>query len=223
MQQLVLKKHSAKKPLIIVLSIFSSLLVLVGILTALILSDPNRGQSAPTAKAGDVLTKLGVAAISGESARLTTEEVNGLLADQFPAHTPQFSINSDNTVALYLPADYKGIHIGITANMTVGCDPSQQQVYAVIHSLYFGRLPVDPSLGLSMLKKNLPQNMTAEGNAVRMDSAVFDTGLFGEAAGLQISDLEVTGRYFVVSISGNLNKLREFIVQTLPGALQNLS
>lgn len=223
MQQAVVKKNGGKKPLIIALSVFGAILILFGIAAALALSDPNRGQSAAKADAGNVLAKLGVAAISGEPARLTADEVNGLLAEQFPAHTPQLSVSGDNTVNVYVPVNYKGIHLGITANVTLGYDSAKQQLYAVTHSLHLGRLPVDPAFGLRFLKNNLPKSMAAEGNVIHTDSTASDSGLLGDAMGLQITGLDVTGGYFVLRVSGNLSQLRDFIVQTLPGALQNLN
>lgn len=223
MQQAVVKKNGGKKPLIIALSVFGAILILFGIAAALALSDPNRGQSAAKADAGNVLAKLGVAAISGEPARLTTDEVNGLLAEQFPAHTPQLSDGGENTVNVYAPVNYKGIHLGVTANVTLGYDSAKQQLYAVLHSLHLGRLPVDPAFGLRFLKNNLPKSIAAEGNVVHTDSTASDSGLLGGAMGLQISGLDVISGNFVIRVSGNLGQLRDFIVQTLPNALQNLN
>lgn len=222
MQQAVAKKSGGKKPLIIALSVFGAILILFGVAAALALSDPNRGQSAAKAD-GNVLVKLGVAAISGEPARLTADEVNGLLAEQFPVHTPQLSVSGDNTVNVYTPVNYKGIHLGVTANVTLGYDPAKQQLYAVMHSLHLGRLPVDPAFGLRFLKNNLPKSIAAEGNVVHTDSTASDSGLLGDTMGLQISGLDVIDGCFVIRVSGNLGQLRDFIVQTLPGALQNLN
>lgn len=221
MQQPTVKKGGVKKPLILILSVLAAIFVPLGIAAMLALSDPGQGQSAAEADAGNALAKLGVAAVSGQPARITAGEVNGLLAEQLHSGAPRLSIRSDNTVEVYIPASYKGIHVGVTANVTVGCDASSQQIYAVVHSLHLGRLPVEPSMGLRFLQGSLPESVAAEGNVVSVDSAAPGSELFGEAGGLQISELDVDGGCFVVYISGNLNRLRDFIVQTLPGALQS--
>ncbi len=221
MQQTIVQKRSGKKPLFIVLSIFAGILIVIGILTILMLSDPNRNM-APAAKSDTVLAKLGVAAISGEPARLTAEELNGLLAEKLPSQAPRCYINPDDTVGVYLPVNYKGIHLGVISNFTIGYNTSQEQIFAEVHSVQIGRLPVQPALALNLLKGNLPEGVTVNGNVIRADMALFSTQIFGDMVGLQVSGLEVTGRYFVLNVTGNADKLKEFIVQTLPGYLDLL-
>lgn len=221
MQQTIIQKRSGKKPLFIVLSIFAGILIVIGILTVLMLSDPNRNAGA-AAKSDTVIAKLGVAAISGEPARLTAEELNGFLAEKFPSQTPRCYINPDDTVGVYIPVNYKGIHLGVISNFTVGYNSSQEQIFAEVHSLQIGRLPVQPSLALQLLKGKFPQGVTVNGDVVRADMSLFGTQMFGDMIGLQISGLEVTGRYFVLNVTGNADRLKEFIVQTLPGYLDLL-
>lgn len=221
MQQTVIQKRSGKKPLFIVLSVFAGILMIIGILTFLMLSDPNRNVGT-VAKSDSIVAKLGIAALSGEPARLTAEELNGFLAEKFPSQTPRCYINPDDTVGVYIPVNYKGIHLGVISNFTVGYNSSQEQIFAEIHSLQIGRLPVQPALAMSLLKGEFPQGVTVTGNVVRADMSLFSTEIFGDLVGLQISGLEVTGRYFVLNVTGNADKLKEFIVQTLPGYLDIL-
>ncbi|GEM_PF-5423158 len=221
MQQTFVQKRSGKKPLFIVLSIFAGILILIGILTALMLSDPNRN-TGTAAKTDAVIAKLGIAAISGEPARLTAEELNGLLAEKFPSQPPRCYINPDDTVGVYLPVNYKGIHLGVIANFTLGFNSSQEQVIADLHSVQIGRLPVHPKLALNLIKDKLPQGISITGTVVRADMSLFNTQIFGDAIGLQITGLEVTGRFFVLNVIGNIDKLKEFIVQSLPGYLNLL-
>lgn len=223
MQQTIEKKFIRKKPFILVLSVLGALLVLLGIAAAMALSDPNRAQSAVKADTGTPLAKLGVAAISGEPARLTAEEVNSLLVERFTARAPRLSLGDDGTVTAYIPVNYKGIRLGVTAAMTIGYDTEKEQVCAEIHSLQLGRLPIAPSFGLRLLKSALPNGVSVKGNTVCADSAVSDSGLLGSVPGLQVSSLEVSGGYFIVGVSGNLGRLHEFIVQALPNVLQNIT
>ena len=221
MQQTFVQKRSEKRPLLIVLSVFAGILIVIGILTALMLSDPNRS-TGTAAKTDTVIAKLGVAAISGEPAVLTAEEVNGLLAEKFPSQPPRCYINPDNTVGVYLPVNYKGIHLGVITNFTLGFDSSLEQITADIHSVQVGRLPVQPKLALNLLKGKFPQGVTAAGSVVSADMSLFSTQVFGEAVGLQGSGAAVTGRNFVLNVTGNADKLKEFIVQTLPNYLNSL-
>ncbi len=221
MQQTFVQKRSEKKPLFIVLSVFAGILIVIGILTALMLSDPNRS-TGTAAKTDTVIAKLGVAAISGEPAVLTAEEVNGLLAEKFPPQPPRCYINPDNTVGVYLPVNYKGIHLGVIANFTLGFDSSREQITADIHSVQVGRLPVQPKLALNLLKGKFPQGVTAAGSVVSADMSLFSTQVFGDVVGLQVSGAAVTGRNFVLNVTGNADKLKEFIVQTLPNYLNSL-
>ena len=216
MQQMIIQKRNGKKPLFIVLSIFAGILVIMGILTALMLSDPNRNVAA-AAKTDTVAVKLGIAALSGEPARLTAEELNGFLSERFASQPPQCYINSDDTVAVYLPVDYQGIHLGVVANFTVGFNSAQEQIFAEVHSVQVGRLPVQPALALNLFKKKFPQGIYVSGNVMRADISLLNAKIFGNLVGLQISGVEVTGRYFVLNVTGNADKLKEFIVQTLPG------
>lgn len=222
MQKKIVKIISSKKPLFFVLSVVAVLLIVIGILTALALSDPNRDQGKAAPDSGTALTKLGVAAISGEPARLTADEMNSLLASKFPVQTPRLTVNADESVQIYAPVNYKGIHVGVTANVTIGCDPNRHIIYAAVHSLYLGRLPVDPSLGLKLAKGDSAQRITVDGSVLSTDSTLFDFGLLSEAAGMEISDIQVKDGDFVIGVSGDLTKLREFIVQAMPSVLENL-
>lgn len=222
MQQTIVKKRSTKKPLFIVLSIFAGILILLGILVYLMLSDPNRNTVGAATKPDTVLAKLGVAAISGEPARLTAEEVNTLLAARFDSQPPRCYINPDDTVGVYVPLNYQGIHLGVTANLTLGCNSPQQQIFAEVHSVQVGRLPVQPALALRLVKGKFPEGVSVSGNVVSADTSLFSTQVLENTVGLEISGLEVTGRYFVLNITGNAEKLKEFIVQSLPDYLNFL-
>lgn len=78
-------------------------------------------------------------------------------------------------------------------------------------------MPVQPALALNLFKKKFPQGIYVSGNVMRADISLLNAKIFGNLVGLQISGVEVTGRYFVLNVTGNADKLKEFIVQTLPG------
>jgi hypothetical protein len=223
MQKMISEKRSARKPLFILLWMIGIILVVIGILTVLMMSDPNQDRTFPVAKSDTVVAKLGVAAVTGEPARLTAEEVNGLLAARSSAQPVDFSINSDDTVGVYLPVNYKGIHLGVSATLTVGYDSTKKQILAEVHSAQIGRLPVQPAWALNYLKKNLPQGVSVSGNDVRADASLFTTRILANSVGLELSGLEVTGGYFVLNVSGNTDELKNYILQKLPSYLALLN
>lgn len=199
-----------------VLSVLAGVLILIGILAALALNDPNRGLPPAAPQSGALYAKLGAAALGGEPARLSADEVNSYLAAEYPGLSPHLSIRSDDSVDAYVSVAKRGMQFGLTANLTVRFDASRQQIVLQLRSFHVGRLPVPPGFALRFAGGRLPQGITAEEDALRADLPALWSGEIAGLAGLRLTDLKVGGGSFVATAAADPDKFREFIVQSLP-------
>lgn len=204
------------RPWLIILSVAAVILILIGILTFLALSDPGRNTVPAAPNTGTVYAKLGAAALSREPAQITQEELNGFLASKFGAMPPQCKINPDNSLELYVPVNYKGIRIGVTANLTAEYNPSRQQLAMQFRSVSVGRLPVPPALALKLAGNRLPHGISVEGSVLYADISLLVGSDLSSATGVEITGIELFGGKLMVSVAGDPDRFREFVVQSLP-------
>ena len=225
MKQAVQKR--GKKPLIFIVSFVALLLMIIGILFALILNDPNQ-PIATGAKTDTGVAKLVKAAVTGAPAQLSSEEMNAILAAKLAKGTQtkikgvRFTINGDNTVDAYVPVDYKGIRFGVSANLTVA-PAAEKQISATINSMKIGRLPVNPAWVLSYGKTVLPKEVGVDGNVLHVNADLLNTYVLENMVGANISSLTVANQNFVVGVSGNIDKLKTYIEQNLKSYIGLLS
>ncbi len=212
------QKHG-KKPLIIVLSVVILLLATLGILFGLALNDPNVPITAD--ETDTAVAKIITAAAAGKPTHLSAEEMGAILtaklaqSKQTKVRGVRFSINSNNTVDAYLPVVYKGVKFGVSANLMVSSNTAEKQICAVVNSIKVGRLPVNPVWLLQYGKAELPNSVSANGNVLRVNTSLFSTYVLGDMVGVDINAVTVADPDFVVSVSGNLDKLKEYITQNL--------
>jgi hypothetical protein len=205
-----------RRPWLIVLSVVAAILIIIGILAFLALSDPGRKNAPASPNTGTFYTKLGAAALSREPAEISQEELNGFLSSKFGSMPPQCKINPDNSLDLYAPINYKGIRIGVTANLTADYNLSRQQLAMQFHSLSVGRLPVPPAFALNLAKDRLPPGISVEGDFLYADSSLLVGGDLSSATGVEITDIELFDGKLMISVAGDPDRFREFVVQSLP-------
>jgi hypothetical protein len=212
-------KKSGGKPLIIILSVVALLLIILGILFGLALSDPNEPIT-PGTKASAGAAKLVASVATGVPARLSCEEANDIVAarlaksEQTKVKSMRFTINSDHTVNAYLPVEYKGMKFGMNANVTLSA-ADEKQICATVNSMNIGRLPVNPAWALQNGKAVLPKDISVDGNALHINTRLLDTYVLEDMVGININSLMVEDQSFVVGVSGNLDKLKGYIEQNL--------
>lgn len=210
-------QKSGKKPLIITLSVVVLVLAILGVTFGLALNDPNEPITAGN-QAETGITKLVAAAVTGVPANLSSEEVNDILAAKLTENTQskikgiRFTINNDQTVDAYLPVGYKGIKFGVSANLTVST-ATENQVSATVNSMKIGRLPINPSQVLKYGKAILPNEITMDGNVLRVNTEQLKVYVLENMVEVNVSSLTVSDKNFVVGVSGNLDKLNEYIAK----------
>ncbi|MGX8709187.1 hypothetical protein ACRQU7_06225 [Caproiciproducens sp. R1] len=208
------------------MSVLVLLLAVIGILFALALNDPN----APLVPSGEtdsaaVTVKLLVAAGTGKPAELTGEEVSSLMTRKLAQNGQntvsgvRLTVNSDNTVAAYLPVSYKGMKLGVSANLTVGWDSAKNNIRAAVNSLKIGRLPVDPAWALSRAMDSLPDGTEREGNVLYLPPPVFGTYEMPNDAPGNIGGLEVRDGKFLLNFSANMPELEKYLQEKLKSFL----
>ncbi len=208
------------------MSVFVLLLAVIGILFALALNDPNE----PLALSGEmdssaVTAKLLVAAGTGKPAELTGEEVGALMTrklaqnGQSAVSGVRLTVNSDNTVDAYLPVFYKGMKLGVSANLTVGWDSAKNNIRAAVNSLKIGRLPVDPAWVLSRATGSLPKSVEREGAVLYLPPTMFGTYEMPNDAPGNISGLEVRNGKFLLNFSVNMPELEKYLQEKLKSFL----
>lgn len=216
MLQVVEEVHGKRKGWIIVLSVVAAILIVIGILTAMALNDPGRNSAPVPASTGSMFTKLGAAALSGEPAQITQDELNGLLTSRFGSMPPQCIIKEDKTLDVYVPVNYKGIRIGVTANVAMKFNPSRQQLSMQLNSVSVGRLPISPALALRLAKNRLPSGFSAEENVIYADVSTLVGNDMSNATGVDITGMDIFDGKLVITVAGDPDRFRDFVVQSLP-------
>lgn len=215
------------KPLAIVLSVLVLLLAVIGVLSAMALSDPNEPLTENTdASAASAKIAIAAAATTGKPAQLTGEEASAMLSQKLAQGGKQndvrgvrLTVNSDNTVAAYLPVTYKGIKLGVSANLTVGWDGTKNEIRVAVNSMKIGRLPVNPARMLLRVKEKLPQGVKEQDGVLYIAPQMFGSYEMPNDAPGNISGLEVRDGKFLLSFSVDMSKLKEFLEEQLKSLL----
>lgn len=212
-------QKSGRKPLIIVLCIVVALLVIIGIVFGLALSDPNP-PIVPGTKASAGTAKLVAAVATGVPAHLSAEEVNDILAEKLAKSKGtkvlgvRLTVNSDQTVNAYMPVNYKGVRFGLNANLTL-VSAEENTIAARVNSVQIGRLPANKGWTLSLLQKKLPKQVSLDGDVLRLNTQMLDTYLLQDIVGININSLSTEDQGFVIGVSGNFDKLKDYIQEHL--------
>jgi len=219
-------RKRGRKPLAIVLSVLVLLLAVIGILSAMVLSDPNEPLAGNTdASAVSAKIAIAAAAATGKPAQLTGEEVGAMLSQklaqgkQSTVRGVRLTVNSDNTVAAYLPVVYKGIKLGVSANLTVGWDGTKNGIRVAVNSMRIGRLPVNPARMLLRVKEKLPQGVEEQDGVLYIVPQMFGSYEMPNDAPGNISALEVRDGKFLLSFSVNMSKLKEYLEEQMKSLL----
>ncbi|HHV32380.1 hypothetical protein [Caproiciproducens sp. LBM24188] len=220
MLRMVEEPRKKKRPWLIVLSVLVGLFALLGIFALLALNDPGRDSVPANPDSGTVLTKLGAAALNKEPAQISEQELNGFLSASYKTMPPQCKIQPDNTLELYMPVNYKGIRVGVTAHGSAAFDLSRQQLALKFSSVRIGRLPVPTAFALNLAKDYLPDGFFVEDDLVYLDTSAAMGGDYSSFTGIQITGMEIFDQKLIVSVAGDPNKFKEFIVQSLPDLLK---
>lgn len=219
-------RKRGRKPLAIVLSVLVLLLAVIGVLSAMVLNDPNEPLAGNTdASAASAKIAIAAAAATGKPAQLTGEEAGAMLSQklaqgrQSAVRGVRLTIKSDNTVAAYLPVVYKGIKLGVSANLTVGWDGTKNEIRAAVNSMKIGRLPVNPAQMLPRVKEKLPQGVEEQGGVLYIAPQMFGSYEMPNDAPGNISGLEVRDGKFFLSFSVDMSKLKEYLEEQLKSLL----
>lgn len=219
-------RKRGRKPLTIVLSVLVLLLAVIGVLSAMVLSDPNEPLAGNTdTSAASAKIAIAAAAATGKPAQLTGEEAGAMLnqtlaqGKQNAVWGVRLTVNSDNTVAAYLPVVYKGIRLGISVNLTVGWDGTKNKIRVAVNSMKIGRLPVNPERMLLRVKEKLPQGVEEQDSVLYIAPQMFGSYEMPNDAPGNINGLEVRDRKFILSFSVDMSKLKEYLEEQLKSLL----
>lgn len=195
-------RSRANKILTAVLSVFAVILVVFGILTALILSDPNAGTGSIVASK-DLENKMLTAAVTGKECAATADEVNqyleyrrenksALLTVQGAAiERVILSFREDNTADAYISVKFKGKHFGVSVRFTPSFDASKKQIVLHVEEIKVGRLPLPPQWALGLIKDKLPDGLSADGADLRAASPSWKHEYMGVTAEVSVADLRL--------------------------------
>lgn len=199
---------------VIVISVFVFLLAAAGIAFGLALNDPNP-PIVPSGQTDSIAVKLIHAAVTGDPARLSEEEVSALashkLARGGKVQGVRLSINDNHTVNVYLPVAYKGLRLGFSAVVLPGWDSTAKQMTATVQSVRIGRLPVPPRWFLSRVKKEAPQGLTVQGNRILISSSLLGGIPLTDNHVAYINGLSVSDHVFLVNVTADLNGLKNYL------------
>jgi hypothetical protein len=170
------EKSGGNRILTVVLSVAAGILIILGILTALVLSTPHANQiNKPVAPSGELMKKVLTGAISGQECSLTEDEVNGFIGQKYvPGSLPTIhgavirrvilSFREDNTADVFLPLEYQSRVYDVSANLTPSY--SGGQLVMRVNSVDIGRLPVNPAWAVPMLMEAMPSAFTVNGTDI---------------------------------------------------------
>ena len=221
------QQKKRKKIWIAMGSILVFLLIVLGTVVGLALSDPYSGTVKAAAQPENVVAKLADSLLSGESTLLTKEEVSGLLAAQvtnrqgggFQILDFQCVSTGNEDAEFYIPVSRGGLHLAVSARMKVGCDTANQTLWAEVQSVKLGRLPIKAEWAMSAVRKLLPDTVTVEGNKISVPSSFFNDRILGGTVGLTVTGLQTAPSGFLVQVTGNTERLQNNFEQYLQGFL----
>ena len=178
----------------VILSVLAVILAGAGIVSWLVLNDPNAGKGLENTPPSEALAlKAAKSAITGQEALFEPTEVSGFLnylLDQeksrgaaLPADRVAFSAGADNTADLYLPVTYAGKRLGVTMEGTPSVDSANGRIVFTVRSLHVGRFPFDPAWALGFVKNRLPEEISVQG--AELDFPLPDVGV--SAGGVSVA------------------------------------
>jgi hypothetical protein len=203
-----------------VLSILAVLLAAAGVLSWMVLNDPNAGKGLENTQPSNALALTAIqSAATGKEASFSPAEVNAYLAylltrsgssgsGSLKVRGAAVTSIEGNSAEIYLPVTFRGRSIGITLNVTPSADPADNRLRFLVNSIRVGHLPVSPEWALSAAKNRLPAGFSAEGTAVSYVLPKMEANAANVTARLTVSSLRAedgavkVGTKTAVSISG---------------------
>ncbi len=201
-----------------VLSVLAVFLVVFGILTSLMLSDPNAGTiSDSIAMSEDLGTKMLAAAVTGKECVATADEVNQYLeyrrvisstvltVDGAVVERVILSFRKDNTADAYIPVKFQGKHFGVSVHFVPSFDAEKDRIVLHVEGIKIGRLPLPPQWALGFIKDKLPDGFSADGADLRVIPTSWKHKYMGVTAEVSIADLRLEDEKLKIRASTNVN------------------
>lgn len=211
-------RRRVNKIITAVLSVLAAILVAFGILTALMLSDPNANTiSDNIVLSRDLESKMLAAAVTGEEFTATADEVNQYLEYRKAIRSTMpvikgaiiqrvvLSFHEDDTADAYLPVQFKGKHFGVSVHFTPSFDTEKEQIVLHVEKVKIGRLPLPPRWALGLLQDSLPDGLSVEGTDLRAAAPSRKLEYMGASAEVRVADLRIEDGKLKIKTSKNVN------------------
>ena len=208
-----------------------AVLLCLGISLHLMYQDDVMDQYNPTPDSG-VMKKLLAGALTGQETTLSEGEVNGLLAYYFASlYRPKegavtvvqgaqvrFS-PEPGRVSLYVPCDSGGTHLAVSAVVDVSFEPASGNLWLDLAQTRIGRLKVPKSIALSVLQKNLPEEIRVQDGRLCIQTKELSVSAFGVQIPLSLETFTLTGSTVALRVTPLLEPVKEQLLQKLRDAL----
>lgn len=195
------QNHKAVTVILIVLAV---LIAAVGVLSWMVLNDPNAGKGLENIQASDALPKaVAKSAVTRQESSFSVDEVNGYLAYLFQksnvskkdgsmkVQAVAISNASGSSADLYLPVSYQGKHLGVVLNVTPSLDSTNNKLLFQVNSAQVGRLPVPAGWALEKVRSHLPEGFSASDNTISCESPAIEASVSGITASLKVGDFKM--------------------------------
>lgn len=192
------------RALIVVLSILAVILAAAGVLSWMVLNDPNAGKGLENTQPSDALALTAIrSAATGKEASFSPAEINAYLAyllarkntagSNLKIRGAAVTSISGNTADVYLPVTYRGKQFGIVLNLTPSADSADNRLNFQVNSVRVGRLSLPPGWALSRVGTRLPAGFSVRGTALSYALPKMEASVANVTARLRVSSLRLSG------------------------------
>lgn len=201
-------KKKGKYRWYIVFVVFFVFLAMVLVTGGLVLKDDNAGKFYASPDAVPLLETVGKAALKGEEAQISCEDVNSFLALMVEKEKEKeggssveqifLQIREDQKIAAYTPMVLEGVHVGVTSVSSLSFSADDGLIQIDVEEIRFGRMPIPVKMALSLLSSKFPDGVSVQGNRVLIETRLFEISIPETDLVLPIEDLRVENGNFVL-------------------------
>jgi hypothetical protein len=214
----IIKKQSGRKFLTVLLSILLCIVVFIGVLTGLMLSDPNAEKlNSEITRSDELGKKVLAAAAVGKEYSATQDEVNSYMEYRrmLDSNSPTakgavigrtvLSFQKDNSADAYIAVQFKEKNFDVSVHFIPSFDTDKGQLVMNVQAIKIGRLPLNPSWAMALLKDALPKEFSVNGTELRKKFSIIEFNYSGISANINISDLRIENSLLKIKTKSSLN------------------
>ena len=173
------------------------------------------------------------AALSGEEASVSQEDINSVLAalvekQKASSQMESFDqiylqIRPDQKVAVYTPLFANGMRIAVTSLLSLSFDVPNERLCAQVEEIHFGKMKLPISMALPVVEEKLPEGVSISGSSIFFDMNALALEIPNTEIRLTLEDVRLENESLIFRSNSLTQEAETYLSDFLKQSLSDLS